>query len=166
MPEVTGSIKDIVGESMANRVAELHFRLNAPNVQATSVGTLLAGTIHPTEVIPVAPSSGGAFSVDLVLTTTMLADAWYEVGIVWAGSKEPLWDYPQWQIRVGSGGNISEKIFLRPPGGGWDGPISNLSLVLLSLTEPTNLARGQLWWKVNPNNPTDPENTGLIYVGE
>lgn len=165
MPAISGHVRDIVDASMANRVVALVFRLNAPNVQGTSSGGTAAGTIHPTAERKVTPGSDGSFSVDLVLTTTMLSDAWYEVGIVWNENEGPLWDYPNWQIRVGSGGNISDKVYFRPPGGG-GGPLANLTLVLLSLTEPPNLARGQLWWKVNPNDPADPANTGKIYVGE
>lgn len=164
MGNVSGNVRDIVMGSMAGKVVQLVFRLNAPNVQAT--GTW-AGTIHPTVEERVTPDSTGAFSVSLVTTTLMLGDAWYELGIVWQGSKEPLWDYPEWQIRVSGDGPINEMITLGPPGGGWGGPIGNLSLVLLSLTKPPQLKKGQLWWKTDPDDPNNLNglNTGNIYQG-
>lgn len=165
MPAITGNVKDIVDASMASKVAELVFYLNDPNVQAAGSS---AGTIHPTGEYRVTPTASGSFSVNLVRTDTMLTDAWFKLRIEW---NEPSWspkDFPEWQIRVDSAGLISEKIYLRPPGGGWGGPIANLSLVLVALTKPENLQVGQLWLQAAPNQETSEDqalNTGRLYRG-
>lgn len=167
MARITGSVKDIVDVSMADQVVELVFRLNGPNVRSASGAGV--GTIYPTEPRRVDTTAGaGFFEIDLVRTDQMLADAWYELGIVWQGSAEPLWDFPDWQIRVTGDAIISETITLGPPNGGWNGPIGNLSLVLVSLTQPDNLQVGQLWLQSAPtefNNPESPLNTGKLYRG-
>lgn len=158
MPVVTGELKDIVGQTLASRVGRLKFRLVEPNIVATGSA---AGRILPTAEESVTPSSGGSFSVNLADTSTMLADGYYVLSIEWVDSSMPMTDFPDWQIRVGpNGGTLSGLI---DTGGGRGGP--NLSLVLLGLTQPPNLKRGQLWWKTNPDNPTDSRNTGQIYIG-
>lgn len=165
MPALSGNVKDLVDASMASNVVELVFRLNTPNVQATGSS---AGTIHPTADYSVIPTASGSFSFNPVRTDTMLSDAWLELGIVWQGSKAASWDYPQWQIRVDSAGPINEKIFLRPPNGGWGSPLANLSLVLVALTRPDNLQVGQLWLQAAPESHNSPDpalNTGKLYRG-
>lgn len=160
MPTVTGEVRDIVGGSMASRVAELVFRLNAPNIGTSGA---IASRIIPTAKHTVKPSSDGSFSVDLTQTDILLGDAWYELGIVWNESEGPSWDYPQWQIRVTGSGPLIDMVVMGPPGGSWGGPIGNLSLVLIALTRPPNLQRGQLWLKGDPNDPAN--NSGDLYRG-
>lgn len=163
MATVTGFLKDIVGANMADRVAALLFELNAPAIQATST---TPGTIHPTEKQKVTPAANGSFSVDLVASTVMLTNSWYNLTIQWNDSAGTLTDFPDWQIRVpSSGGILSELITVAGRGGGPGNPGPNLSAVLMGLTTPPNLAAGQLWWKTDPNNPEGPANTGLIYIG-
>lgn len=158
MPVVTGELKDIVGATLASRVGRLIFRLIEPNIMASGSS---AGRILPTAEESVTPISSGAFSVNLADTSRMLTDGYYVLTIEWADSSMPMSDFPDWQIRVGpNGGKLSGLI---DSGGGRGGP--NLSLVLMSLTEPPNLKRGQLWWKTNPDNPSDSRNTGQIYIG-
>lgn len=166
MPDVTGNVKDIFDEAMASQVVELVFRLNEPHVRTASGAGL--GTIYPTAERRVKPSSAGFFSANLTQTDGMLADAWYELGIVWNGAKEPLWDFPQWQIRVTGAGTINQMITLGPPGGNWGGPLNNLSLVLVSTTRPDNLQVGQLWLQATPGEETNPNpalNTGKLFRG-
>lgn len=164
---VTGSLKDIVGESMANRAGKIVFRLNAPNVQ-TSAGVV--GRINPTEPIAVAPNpSNDFFTANLEPTTVMLTDAWYIIEIHWLDARGGVTDFPGWQVRVPpEGGAITNLIVLGSPGGEWGGPIANLSLVLISLTKPDNLQVGQLWLQASPGNHASPDaalNTGKLYRG-
>ncbi|MHC6176249.1 hypothetical protein [Glutamicibacter sp. X7] len=164
---VSGSVTDIVEQMMADRVVQLVFRLQAPNVQ-TGAGTV--GRIYPTAEHRVTPNAtSGFFSVDLAVTTAMLIDGWYELGIVWADSEGPVWDHPQWQIRVpDGGGSINNLITLGPPGGGWGGQLPNLSLVLVSLTKPDNLQVGQLWLQAAAGEHASANpalNTGKLYRG-
>ena len=166
MPDITGNVKDIFDSDMAAQVVQLVFRLNAPQVRNAAGSGI--GTIYPTEERRVTPGSTGFFTAPLVQTDVMLSDAWYELGVVWNGSKETLWDYPQWQIRVTGAGPINEMISLAPPGGGWGGPINNLSLVLVSTTKPDNLKVGQLWLQATPGEETNPDpalNTGKLFRG-
>lgn len=158
MPVVTWELKDIVGATLASRVGRVIFRLVEPNIIASGSN---AGRILPTAEVAVTPNSDGSGSVNLADTSTMLTDGYYVLTIEWVDSTMPHTDFPEWQIRVGpDGGKLSGLI---DSGGGHGGP--NLSLVLMSLTQPPNLKRGQLWWKTNPDNPSDPRNTGQIYIG-
>lgn len=158
MPVVTWELKDIVGATLASRVGRVIFRLVEPNIVASGSN---AGRILPTAEESVTPNSDGSGSVNLADTSTMLTDGYYVLTIEWVDSTMPHTDFPEWQIRVGpNGGKLSGLI---DSGGGHGGP--NLSLVLMSLTQPPNLKRGQLWWKTNPDNPSDSRNTGQIYIG-
>lgn len=159
MPAVSGELKSIIGETLAARVGKLYFRLNEPNIGAVGA---MNNRIIPTAVEEVIPTSTGAFTFNPAPTEYMLFDAWYILTIKWNDAAGSLTDFPQWQIRVpNAGGDFTDMIF---PGGGGQG--GNLSLVLLSLTKPPNLKPGQLWLKTDPDNPDNPANTGLIYVGE
>lgn len=166
MPDVTGSLRDLVSVSMANRQGVLVFRPNAAMLQAA---TTTPGTIHTTAEVRVTPSSNGSFSVNLTATTVMLSDAYYTLRIEWVDGSGPDLDFPNWQIRVpvGSGGNIGQFIVIGPPSGGWGGTLPNLSLVIMSLTQPDNLQRGQFWWKTDPDDPQNynGRNTGEIRQG-
>lgn len=158
MPNVTGELKDIVGAPLANRVGRLKFRLVEANIVASGSS---AGRILPTAEEVVAPVSSGSFAVNLNSTTTLLFEGYYTLAIEWLGSEGTFVDFPDWQIRVGpNGGSLETMITI---GGSHGGP--NFSLVLMALTQPPNLKRGQLWWQTNPDNPSDSRNTGRIYIG-
>lgn len=159
MPAVSGELKSIIGETLASRVGKLYFRLNEPNIGAVGA---MNNRIIPTATEEVIPSSSGAFTFNPAPTEYMLFDAWYIMTIEWKDTNRTLTDFPQWQIRVpNAGGDLTDMIF---PAGGGQG--SNLSLVLLSLTKPPNLKVGQLWFKTDPSNPSNPANTGQIWIGE
>lgn len=163
MATVTGSLKDIVGADMADRVAALFFQLNGPTIQATST---TPGTIHPTEPKKIIPSGDSSFTANLVATTVMLTNSWYTLAIQWNDSAGTLMDFPDWQIRVPvAGGVLSELITLAGRAGGPGGSGPNFTAVLYGLTEPPNLVVGQMWWKTDPNDPYGPKNTGLVYIG-
>lgn len=165
--DVTGSIKDIMDVSMADRQVELVFRLNDMNIQ-TSAGTI--ARINPTATVKVTPSeTNGFFTVSLEPTTVMLFDAWYTLTAHWVDGSGPVIDFPGWQIRVpAEGGDITSMVTIGPPQGGWGGQLPNLSLVLVSLEQPDNLQVGQLWLQAAPNNHDNPNpalNTGKLYRG-
>lgn len=166
MAIVNGSMLDIVNKAMADRAAELFFRLNEPSVAAVGAN---AGTVYSTEEQSVKTSgSTGNFSIDLQTTTSLLTDAWYTLRLEWLDGKGPGRDFTGWQIRVPvSGGSIDKLITLGPPNGGWGGSLPNLSIVLMSLTFPDNLQVGQLWWKTDPDDPNNfnGKNTGRIEKG-
>lgn len=167
MPVYTGSLRDLVGASMANRQCELVF---SPNEAMLQVATTTPGTIHPTAEIRVKPSANGNFSVNLTATTVMLTDCFYLLRIEWVDKGVPPKDFPNWQLRVpvGSGGHIGEIITVGPPHGGWGGSLANLSLVLVSPTRPKGLQRGQLWLQAVPGEHASPDeklNTGILWRG-
>lgn len=168
MPAVTGYLKDLVGDAMADREGVIVFRPNAAMVQATST---TPGTIHSTAEKRIKPDANGSFSVNLTATTIMLTDAYYTLRIEWVDGSGPALDYPDWQIRVpvGSGGHIGEFITIGPPNGGWGGSLPNLSLVMIAETQPDNLQVGQLWLQATPGEHANPDralNTGKLYRGK
>lgn len=165
MTAVSGSVKDLVGASMASRQCVLVFRPNEAMIQAA---TTTPGTVHPTAEVRVTPASNGDFTANLTATTVMLNDCFYVLRIEWLDADGGHMDFPNWQIRVTtSGGHIGNYISLGPPQGGWGGSLPNLSLVLMSLNFPDNLQRGQLWWKTDPDDPQNynGRNTGEIHRG-
>lgn len=165
MTAVSGSVKDLVGASMASRQCVLVFR---PNEAMIQTATTTPGTIHPTAEVRVTPASNGDFTANLTATTVMLNDCFYVLRIEWLDADGGHMDFPNWQIRVTtSAGHIGQFITLGPPDGGWGGSLANLSLVLMSLTFPDNLQRGQLWWKTDPDDPQNynGRNTGIIERG-
>lgn len=159
MPTINGELKDIVGASMASRVGRVGFRLNAPNI---GVASAMESRLYPTMTEMVTPAADGKFSIFLSTTTLMAFEAWYILTIQWNDSAGTVTDFPDWQIRVpAEGGSLSSMISAGP-----GGPVANLSLVLLSLSKPKNLKAGQLWYQTDPDNPTNPANTGKIWIGE
>lgn len=165
MPNVTGELSSLLGASMAAQVGKVRFRLNEPGIVASGSA---AGRVIPTSSALITPESDKTFTANLAQTTLMLSDAFYIMTIEWNDTTQPNTDYPQWQIRVpASGGSLHDLISLGSTsgGGGGGGAVPNGSLVLMGLTEPPGLRRGQLWWKTDPNNPYGPANTGKIYIG-
>lgn len=158
----SGNVKHFTGVSLASQVAEIGFRLHEPSMVVAGSN---AGTIIPTVERWITPNAEGAFSVAMESVTGMLNDAWYVLVVKWNDAAGTLMDFPFWQFRPGnSGGSIEDIVYTG--GGQGGGPGANLSLVLISLSKPPQLKRGQLWWKTDPNNPTNPANTGQIWIGE
>lgn len=150
MPEVTGSLKDIVGSTMGSRQGILVFYLNEPGIQAAA----LPGEVNPTaerEVVP--DSSTGNFTVDLRATASMLNDNFYRLRIEWLEDGLPPMDFPNWQIRVPNGGphKLSELITVGGPGGGGGGGGANAMLWWVSLTPPPN--HNHIWLYLDPDDP-------------
>lgn len=166
MPAVDFQVRDLVGASMASRQCVVVFRPNEAMIQAA---TTTPGTIHPTAEVRVTPNSNGQGTANLTATTVMATDCFYTLRIEWVDGSGPSMDFPGWQIRVpvGAGGSLDQFIVIGPPQGGWGGSLPNLSLVIMSLTFPDNLQRGQLWWKTDPDDPQNynGRNTGEIYRG-
>lgn len=122
-----------------------------------------AGTILPTDTKWITPTSEGAFSVSMESVNVMSDDNWYVLTIKWNDAAGTIMDFPFWQFRPGTSGGGIESIVHSGGNGGGPGP--NLSLVLIALSQPPQLKRGQLWWKTDPSNPSNPANTGRIYLG-
>jgi hypothetical protein len=158
MASVTGNVKDALSITMGNRQIKLVFRPNKTFIQAAST---TPGTIHPTEEVEVVPAANGDFIANLVATTVMLPDAWYDLRIEWLDGTGPVKDCPQWRIRVPvAGGTLDQLIdYTGPTGGGGGG--TNQKLWWVSLTEPQQ--KSNLWLKQNPDNTDDPANTGKVY---
>ncbi|OIH81966.1 hypothetical protein BLJ79_21650 [Arthrobacter sp. UCD-GKA] len=154
-----------MGATLTSRVGKLVFRLNTPNIGTAGA---IASRVLPTAEHPVTPSSDGSFSVELTQTDLLLTDAWYVLSIEWNDASMPNTDFPEWQIRVTGGGTLLDMVVLGPPHGGWGGPLANLSLVLVSLTQPENLQAGQLWLQAAPDSYASPNpalNTGKLFRG-
>lgn len=165
MPTITGELRDIVGGALTSRVGKLVFRLNTPNIGTAGA---IASRVLPTAEHKVTPATDSTFSVELTQTDLLLTDAWYVLEIEWNDETMPNTDFPEWQIRVTGGGTLLDMIVLGPPGGGWGGPLANLSLVMVSPTKPPNLQVGQLWLQAEPDSSTSPNpalNTGKLFRG-
>lgn len=150
MPDVTGSLKDIVGATMGSREGVMVFYLNEPGIQTGSV----AGEVNPTaerEAIP--DTSTGAFTINLRATASMLNDNFYRLRIEWLEDGIPPMDFPNWQIRVPNGGpfNLVDLITVGGPGGGGGGGSANAMLWWVSLDPPPN--RNHIWLYLDPDNP-------------
>jgi hypothetical protein len=151
MAVVTGTVYEITGGHLVGKYPELVFTLNA--TAATS------GGLYVTEPSIVAPASDGSFTTNLPSTDLMRDDNYYTLGIRWldpAGNMTRI-DFPDWQIRVPTGGG--NVVDLR--GGG-----TNLSMVYVSLTEPDNPTPFMLWLEQDPDDISNPANTGNLYRWE
>lgn len=158
MPIVDFDLKDVVGDTFVSRVGRVLFWLNDPSIVAVGA---YKGRLLPTSQAEVIPTSTGKCTVDLNSTTSLGVDTYYKMRIEWNESTMPAKDYPDWQIRLGAGGGSLDELITTTGGSG--GP--NLSLVLIGLTEPPNLAPGQLWWETSALDPEGPKNTGRIHLG-
>jgi hypothetical protein len=151
MAVVTGTLYDISGGHLAGKFPDLVFTLN--DTAATS------GGVYVTEPSVVTPGSDGSFTANLPSTDLMRDDNYYSLQIRWldtAGNTSRV-DFPDWKIRVPTaGGNIVD---LR--GGG-----SNLSIVYVSLTAPDHPIPYMLWLEQDPDDTTNPANTGNLYRWE
>ncbi|WP_411732195.1 hypothetical protein [Paeniglutamicibacter sp.] len=135
---------EVTGESMAAYVAEIVFRLNGPNVTAAGID---AGSVYSTKEVRATPDGAGAFSKNLIATSGMHFEAWYEVGLVWNEGEAPFWDFGI-KIQVPAGGphNIADLIKAGV------GAAGNQLLVWVSEIEPTSPAKGQWWFKPSTND--------------
>lgn len=156
MPSVTGNLSDVGLGHLAGLQPEVRFVLNEPNTAGAK--------IFATRPQSATPASNGDFTVTLADTTVMSRDAWYEMHVRWQETGtaatpgySPVDVHVDAKIRVpSSGGTVGNLI----------GGITNLSLIYISLTEPVIKLPLMLWYKTNPDNPTDPANTGNIYRWE
>jgi hypothetical protein len=151
MAAVNLTLYDIGGGHLAGKNPQLIFTLN--DAAAT------AGGVYVTEPIVVTPGSDGSASFDLPSTDLMRDDNYYSLAVKWQGpaGESIRVDYPDWKIQVPTGGgNIVD---LRGPG-------TNMSMVYVSLTPPDKPLPRTYWWKTDPDDITNPANTGKIYRWE
>lgn len=158
MPNVTGNLTDVGFDYLAGLNPVVEFHLNAPQVSANRV--------YATRPAKVTPASNGDFTVSLADTTAMHADAFYTMHVRWQepGSANvqgfsPVDVHIDTPIRVPStGGSIGDLI----------GSVTNLSLVYISLIAPKYPLPLMLWYKTDPDDPTNSngKNTGNIYRRE
>lgn len=116
--------------------------------------------------VPATPETGGAFSVELERTDTMLtAGAHYKVIIEWrnpgiTGSTGPgvAQHDTGWEITVTGNGPIGDNA--RPPR-------PNHQMVIVSPSiPPKQFGPGAMWLQMDPtepDNPDNPANTGNLY---
>lgn len=155
MAVVTGNLSDAGLGHLAGLEPEISFVLNEPQITGSSV--------FATRPNKVTPDSGGNFTITLAPTTSMSGDAHYTMHVRWLEPGTPS-----------SGGHSPVDVHIRTPlhvpttGGAIGdliGGVTNLSMVYLSLTEPTRARPFMLWWKTDPADPTNINglNTGKIY---
>jgi hypothetical protein len=153
MPLVTGSLRDITEAAMPGKTPEILFTLHAPEANT-------AGRVYPTEPIVVKPSNSGAWSVELADTTRMIGNAYYTIQLRWRGGNTAatLWDFPNWRVAVSQfGGKITDCIVSAADN-------SNRRVLWVGLQEPPNPFAYQLYLEQDPNDPTNPANTGRLYM--
>lgn len=151
MADVTGTLYDITGGHLAGKNPEIIFTLDDTGVTQNGV--------YVTEPSRVTPAGDGTFTVSLPSTDLMRDERYYKVSVEWqdeAGKPSRI-DYPDWQLRIPTGGG---------PIGDLRGPGSNLSMVYVSLTKPENPIPFLFWFEQNPDDPSDPANTGKLYRWE
>lgn len=156
MPSVTYNLSDVGLGHLTGLNPEVIFTLNEPNTAGAK--------IFSTRPEKSTPDSAGNGTVTLADTTVMSRAAWYTLSVRWqepgvAGMTgySPVDVHTNLRIIVpAEGGPIGNLIL---------GGITNLSLVYVSLTEPTILILGMFWWKTDPDDPTNINglNTGRIY---
>lgn len=146
---VTLTLSDVGGGHLVGKYPEIIFTLNKANSKA--------GKMHPTEPAVVSPPDSGVATVNLETTTDMLDHAWYTVSIRWQVAEDEYvrQDFPDWKLQVPVGGGSFSDLFGRPP--------ENTRMVYVSLTAPENPRPFTLWLKDDPNDPTNPLNTGDLY---
>ncbi|MGO4143813.1 hypothetical protein AB4Y77_01900 [Paenarthrobacter sp. YAF11_1] len=151
MAEVTGTLWDVGLGHLAGKSPVLYFTLNAPNRKA--------GALFATEPVKVIPASNGTFTVNLAPNTDMHDTAWYTVRVRWVNSADPktfsYQDFPEWTLQVPTAGGSFSDLVSRPP--------TNSRMVYVSLAPPDNPRPFSLWLKDDPNDPTNPLNTGNLY---
>lgn len=132
MAVVTGTLSDFQLDALAPYSPQVVF---TPSGVATSLSRLLA-----TRPVTVVPDATGFFSVDLVPSTTLVPDAWYDVTIRWleADGGYAATDHVGWRLDV-------------PPAGG---TISDLFRV--------NAGRADVW--IGPTEPVDAQPTGSLWI--
>lgn len=151
MPKVTGTLRDFNIASLAAYSPRIIFTASSAATTSTR--------IYATKPIIVTPNLGGDFEVFLQASDTMNPIVWYTVRVEWldADSGYVGVDLPDWKLFVPSmDSNIGDIL---------DVP-ANPALAWVSLDPPLNPTPGLWWLKVNPDDPTDPRNTGELLVWE
>lgn len=151
MAIVTGSLRRADMQASGLGMPRVVFYLPT----ATVSGTLSPGRITPTEPVYAIPDSTGEWTTDLFPTDDMLDGVFYKMRLEWispTGTVGAVMDFPDWDIRVPSGGGSLEDLAGGSgPGNAW----ANQRIVWSSLTAPLRPRRGTMWLLADPNNPTN-----------
>ena len=149
MPNVTGTVTEVGGGHLNGKIPEIHFTLNAPNRKN--------GILVPTQPLTVQPDTNGDWTANLQQTTNMHDLAWYTISIQWldAGGNYVRADFPDWALQIPADGGAFSELISKPP--------TNTQMVWVSLTPPTNKQLFTKWLEQDPENPSNPLNTGKLY---
>lgn len=156
MPEVTGNLRDITNGSLDSREGTVIFTLSSTGLV---VGN---GGIRPDNSREVEPNpETGEFSINLVQTTNMVNDAWYNVSVRWLGDAAALTGYLDLKVRVpASGGRLDELIDPFAQAG------PNGRVIWVSQSPPPKPKPWMLWLQQEPGpnpDPFDPKNTSNLW---
>jgi len=149
MAVITGTLLDFSLDALAPYSPRLIFAGSQP---ATSGDRLLS-----TRPFMVRVEADGSFSVDVQPTDSVTPAAWYTVRVEWLDSDGGFVgvDLPDWRIFVPKEGGAIGNLIQAP---------SNPALVWVGLTPPPAPVTPGTWWLVsNPDDVTDPRNTGELF---
>lgn len=148
---ITGTLSDFGLDSLDAYNPSLVFTPSSP--ATTPDGQLLA-----TRPITVTPDAAGAFTVDLVASSTTFPETYYLITVEWLDSPSGFTakDFPGWR-------------FYAPAGGGEIGDVgwapSNPALAYFSTSEPpgSNFTDGTWWLDADMADPASVEASGILY---
>lgn len=150
MAVISGNLTDFSLDALAPYSPRLTF---IPSQPATAGGRLFATKPFSVRV----DSTTGAFSVDVQPTDNLIPAAYYTIRVDWLDSDGGFVgvDFPDWRITVPAAGGAIGDLLASPV---------EPSLVWVGLTAPRDPVPGTWWLKSNPNDLTDPRNTGELFV--
>ncbi|PZE89934.1 hypothetical protein [Curtobacterium sp. MCBD17_008] len=148
MPIVTGTLRDFAITTLA---------AYNPRIIFTASGVATSSTrLYSTKPIVATPNLAGDFEVFLQATEDLNPLVWYTIRIEWLDSDEGYVgvDLADWKLFVPSaGGSIGDLIGIPP----------NPALVWVGVDPPSTPSTTVWWLQVNPDDPDDPDATGILY---
>jgi hypothetical protein len=154
MATVTGTLRNFGLANINHLDPEIIFQANRP-------ATGGSGQIFATDPIKVTPGAGGAWTVDLEPTETLLtADVYYIVSVEWRDPANNYMraDFPDWRLYVPTAGGVFGDLLAQP---------NNPHMVIVSPVDPgTDYDIKTMWLQTDPDDPdtpTNPANTGDLY---
>jgi len=149
MPTVTGTLRDFKLDTLNSLSPRVIF--------TASEAAVTSNAILSTRPIVVIPNAAGGFTVELQSTDSVQPLVFYRIRVEWLESDDGYVgvDLLDWPLYVpAEGGSIGDLL----------GTPSNPMQVWIGLTPPPSPVTPGTWWLVsNPDDVTDPRNTGELF---